>query len=178
MQQKSSALAAITFVAACAKRILTFATAFFFFGLTLVPAVQIALRLVGRPFIGAEELTQFFLICMIFLSFPLVVAAKENIVMGEFKSSLPTVLRKAVEIFIDFCAIAITFYVAYASYNTILKNLKNATPTLQIPFWIFLSSTFVSFLCAGFLHIWDLLQRIFPNKLGAAASGAKNVTQV
>ena len=147
-------------LATTARKLLTGLVAALFIGLTLLPAVQIVLRLVGKPFIGAEELTRFFLICMIFLSYPLVVAAKENIVMAELKNHLPRKLRWCVEVFIDLASAVLTFYVSYAAYFTVMKNLKNATPTLQIPFWLFLASTFAAFFLSGFIHLSDLYSRL------------------
>ena len=43
-------------------------------GLVLVPISQVVMRGVFTlPFIGAEELTRFLLICLVFLAYPLVV---------------------------------------------------------------------------------------------------------
>ncbi|MCD8351210.1 MAG: TRAP transporter small permease [Planctomycetaceae bacterium] len=151
-------------LATFARKALTIVVAALFIGLTLLPAIQIVLRLIGMPFIGAEELTRFFLICMIFLSYPLVVAAKENIVMGELKNMLPAGLRRFLEVLIELSATVLSFYVSYAAYHTVMRNLKNATPTLQIPFWLFLGSTLVAFLLAGFIHLSELYAKLFRSR--------------
>ena len=50
----------------------------------LIPAAQVVLReLVGVPFVGAEELTRFMLICVVFVTFPYVVASGSNIRLEE-----------------------------------------------------------------------------------------------
>jgi hypothetical protein len=61
-----------------------------------VPALQIVLRLVGAPLIGAEEFTRFLLICLVFLGYPLVVAAGDNIVMAELRLALPKRFQVAI----------------------------------------------------------------------------------
>ncbi|MFN7104358.1 MAG: TRAP transporter small permease [Pseudorhizobium sp.] len=69
-----------------ADRILTVVVALLTAGLVLVPTTQVVMRSIfALPFIGAEELTRFLLICLVFCSYPLVVANGENIVMGESK---------------------------------------------------------------------------------------------
>lgn len=158
-----------------AKYVLNLLTILCFAGLTILPAAQIILRFIRMPFIGAEELTRFFLICMIFLSYPLVVAAKENIVMGELKAAFPVPLCRIIDIVIDVLAICLNFYIAYATYQTVFRNLKNVTPTLEIPFWIFLLATFIAFFCSGLIHLSDFLTRIFAPKLAEAIPGKKNV---
>ena len=147
-------------VGKAAKKGLTIATVIIFAGMTFLPALQIVLRFVGMPFIGAEELTRFFLICMTFLSYPLVVAAKQNILMGEFKAALPSPIRGALDIITDFLTLALSVFIAYATCYTVLGNLKNVTPTLAIPFWIFLASTFIAFACSGVIHLTHLLTKL------------------
>ena len=147
-----------------AKRIIIFLVAAFFFGLTALPSLQIILRLVGRPFIGAEELTRFFLICMVFLSYPLVVANRENIAMGELKALFPERIRNTLEVFIHSCSVLLTGFSAYAAWHTIARNLKGATPTLAIPFWVFLSCTFLAFLCSAVIHIGQLREALLQHK--------------
>lgn len=149
---------------------ITVLVAGFFFGLTLLPAIQIVLRLIGKPFIGAEELARFFLICMIFLSYPLVVANKENIVMGELKHMLTPAVRARLEAGIDIVSMVLTLFVAYAAWQTALGNMKSFTPTLAIPFWVFLSCTFLGFLCAGVIHAADVYMRFFAKHQGPRAT--------
>ena len=132
-----------------------------FMGLALLPALQIVLRLAGRPFIGAEELTRFFLICLVFLGYPLVVAAGENIAMGELRAILPAAAGKTLNAAIAAASAATALFVAYAAHDTVFKNLKNATPTLAIPFWLFLSSTFAAYLLAGVIHVRELFRALF-----------------
>jgi TRAP-type C4-dicarboxylate transport system permease small subunit len=136
-----------------ANTILTALVVLLLAGLVAIPTAQIVARtFLGVPFIGAEELTRFLLICLVFAAFPLVVSAGENIVMGELKAALPHAARRVVDILISVSAIAVSGFVAWVTYGTIFRNLNNATPTLKIPFWIFLSATLLGFAGAALVH--------------------------
>jgi TRAP-type C4-dicarboxylate transport system permease small subunit len=138
-------------------RILSAATVLILAGIVLVPIAQVVMRGVfGLPFVGAEELTRFLLICLIFVGYPLVVETGENIVMGEIKSSLPTRLRNVVNLAISISAVGVTLFLAYVTWANIFKNLNNTTPTLGIPFWIFLAATLFGFAGAAVVHLVHL----------------------
>jgi TRAP-type C4-dicarboxylate transport system permease small subunit len=138
-------------------RILSAITVLLLAGIVIVPTAQIVMRgLFGLPFIGAEELTRFLLICLIFASYPLVVEAGENIVMGEIKSALPEGIQSVINLAISVSAVAITLFFAYVTFANISKNLNNATPTLGIPFWIFLAATLFGFVGAAVVHLVHL----------------------
>ena len=138
------------------KTLLTALTVLLLFGLVLVPSLQIVMRTLGVPLIGSEELTRFLLICLVFTGFPLVVAAGENIVMGEIKAAMPALAQRAIDLAISLAAVAVSLFVAYATYRTAFQYLSNATPTLKIPFWVFLSATFVGFAGAALVHLRHL----------------------
>ena len=139
------------------ERVLTAVVAVLVAGLVLVPTAQVVMRNVFvLPFIGAEELTRFLLICLVFCSYPLVVQNGENIVMGEIKASLPARFRAIVNVGISLSAIAITAFLAWVTATNISKNLANATPTLGIPFWIFLGATLFGFAGAAVVHLIHL----------------------
>jgi TRAP-type C4-dicarboxylate transport system permease small subunit len=138
-------------------RILNFVTVLMMAGIILVPVAQVVMRGVfGLPFIGAEELTRFLLICVIFCGYPLVVEAGENIVMGELKAALPRRIRSAVNVAISVSAVLVTGFLAYVTAANISRNLDNTTPTLGIPFWIFLAATFFGFAGAAVVHLVHL----------------------
>jgi TRAP-type C4-dicarboxylate transport system permease small subunit len=140
-----------------AERILTAFVVIIMAGLVLVPAAQVVMRGVFvLPFIGAEEFTRFLLICLIFCAYPLVVQNGENIVMGEFKAAMPARLRAVVNLAISILAIAATGFIAYVTATNISRNLTNATPTLGIPFWIFLGATLFGFAGAAIVHLLHL----------------------
>ena len=125
--------------------------------LIAVPSAQIVMRGVfGLPFVGAEELTRFMLICLVFVAYPLVVEAGENIVMGEVRRALPRPVRAAINVAISVSAVAVTGFLAYVTWTNIFANLRNVTPTLQIPFWIFLAAALFGFAGAAIVHLIHL----------------------
>jgi len=139
------------------ERLLTTFVVIIMAGLVLVPSAQVIMRGVFvLPFIGAEELTRFLLICLIFCAYPLVVKNGENIVMGEFKAAMPPKARRIVNFLISVSAIAATGFIAYVTATNISRNLSNATPTLGIPFWIFLGATLFGFAGAALVHLLHL----------------------
>ena len=125
--------------------------------LVAVPFTQVIMRDVfGAAIIGAEEFTRFLLIVLVFTAFPLVVLDHENIVMAEFLDAMPALLRKTLTFVITAVAVAAAAFVAYVAWQTIFRNLNNATPTLKIPFWLFLGATFFGFAAATLGHLIDL----------------------
>ena len=150
------------------ERILTAFVVIIMAGLVLVPTAQVIMRGVFvLPFIGAEEFTRFLLICLIFCAYPLVIEHGENIVMGEFKAAMPKRLRGVVNWTISLTAIGVTGFLAYVTATNISKNLANATPTLGIPFWIFLGATLFGFTGAAAVHLIHLRKPPQADKNGA-----------
>jgi TRAP-type C4-dicarboxylate transport system permease small subunit len=140
-----------------AKRALVALTVLLLAALVVVPSLQIVMRSIfGLPFIGSEELSRFLLICLVFTAFPLVVLEGENIVMGELKALFPAAMRRVVDLAISLGAIGSAGFIAWVTWETIFRNLRNTTPTLKIPFWIFLAATLLGFAAAAILHLVHL----------------------
>lgn len=111
-----------------------------------LPFVQVVAREVfSRSIVGVEELTRFMLICSVFLALPYVLAAGANVRMGELVSMLPQKTVKALKLLTVATAAATFTIVAIASLIAIRSNLDNSTPTLGIPYWVFLGAAFASF---------------------------------
>ncbi|MCQ0990082.1 TRAP transporter small permease [Jiella marina] len=140
-----------------AKRIIEYVSIVLLGALVFVPFAQVVMRDVFvAPIVGAEEFTRFLLICVVFVAYPLVVEEGDNIVMGDLRNSLPHAIRRALNLLISIVAIGVSGLLAYVVITTIGDNLRNATPTLKIPFWLFLGSTFFGFLAATVVHIIHL----------------------
>jgi TRAP-type C4-dicarboxylate transport system permease small subunit len=115
--------------------------------LILLPSLQVFLRtLVNRPFIGAEELARFILICVVFVTLPYVVSSGASIRMEEIMSILPRCVQWFLRVLITATATAAYGVAAYSVAVATLKNLDNATPTLGIPYWVFFSTAFFGLL--------------------------------
>lgn len=111
-----------------------------------LPFLQVVAReIVGSPLIGAEELARFMLICTVFIALPYVAAGGANIRMEEILSLCPKRFVRSVKLVTAIVAIATFATAALASLVAITSNLDNATPTLGMPYWLFLGVAFVSF---------------------------------
>jgi TRAP-type C4-dicarboxylate transport system permease small subunit len=114
--------------------------------MVVLPFLQVVAReVVGSPLIGAEELARFMLICTVFIALPYVAAGGANIRMEEILSLCPARFVRGVKITVAVVAIATFATAAIASLIAITSNLDNATPTLGMPYWLFLGAAFVSF---------------------------------
>ena len=131
-----------------------------------LPALQVVLReVLDTPFVGAEELTRFMLICVVFVTLPYVVASGTNIRLEEGLHLMRPGARRLFEVTIAATG-ALTLAVAAASVAVAtLRNLQNATPTLGIPYYVFFSAAFFGLLFAAVetaLQLWKALTRRPP----------------
>ena len=114
--------------------------------MVVLPFLQVVSReIIGSPLIGAEELARFMLICTVFIALPCVAAGGANIRMEEILSLCPQQFVRSVKIVIALVAIATFATAVVASLIAITSNLDNASPTLGMPYWLFLGAAFVSF---------------------------------
>lgn len=118
--------------------------------LIVLPALQIVLReFAGRLIIGAEELARFMLICLVFISLPHVVYAGASIRLEELIGMLPERALRATHAVIALVSAFVFLVGAFATIAAITGNLNTTTPTLRLPYWIFLASAFVGFVLAA-----------------------------
>ena len=115
-----------------------------------LPALQVVLReMIGAPFVGAEELARFMLICVVFVTLPYVVSSGSSIRMEELLAALPRSVQRPVRLAAAAVG-CVAFAIAAGSVAiATLRNLDNATPTLGIPYWVFFSAAFVGLLVAA-----------------------------
>jgi TRAP-type C4-dicarboxylate transport system permease small subunit len=111
-----------------------------------LPFIQVVSReIFAAPIVGVEELARFMLICSVFLALPYVISAGASIRMEEILAMFPVRVIHGMKAFAAItCAVAFAA-IAVASCLAISTNLDNATPTLGIPYWIFLGAAVVSF---------------------------------
>ena len=120
------------------------------FVMILMPALQVFLRtVVGTPFVGAEELARFMLICVVFVTLPYVVSSGASIRMEELISSLPQGMQWPLRVAIALTATVAFGIAAYSVAVATLRNLQNATPSLGIPYWVFFSAAFIGLLVSA-----------------------------
>jgi TRAP-type C4-dicarboxylate transport system permease small subunit len=128
-------------------------------GLVAILSAQIVLRdLFLAPIVGLEEVTRMLMILMVWIAYPLVVQAGENIVMAELKAGLPARLRRGADLAIGLACAAAALVMVWATWRALAANPRNMTPTLGIPFWIYLASAAFGFAGAALLHLRRLRQ--------------------
>jgi TRAP-type C4-dicarboxylate transport system permease small subunit len=126
-----------------------------------IPAIQVVMReAFNLPFIGAEELTRFMLICLVFITLPYVIVSGSSIRLEEGLLLMPASLQRITRVAIAMTS-TLAFTIAAASVGVaMLRNLQNATPTLGIPYWIFFAASLIGFLVAAVesaLQLWKAL---------------------
>jgi TRAP-type C4-dicarboxylate transport system permease small subunit len=145
------------------RRVLRWASLVMVAVMIALPAIQVVLReVLNLPFIGAEELTRFMLICVVFVTFPYVVVSGANIRLEEGLHLLPKPIQRALHVAIAATGAVTLGIAAVAIAVATMRNLQNATPTLGIPYWVFFSASFLGFLFAGVefaLQLWKALAR-------------------
>lgn len=130
--------------------------------LVATPLAQIIMRSVFNvPMSGAEELTRYFLICVVFLAAPLVTFDGAQIAMEEFQARIPPQPRWWLQLAIELAGIAFFAGMAVAAVVTIGNNLNNRTATLEMPFWLFMAPLAVGMALLALetfmrlLHTWQ-----------------------
>jgi TRAP-type C4-dicarboxylate transport system permease small subunit len=114
-----------------------------------LPFIQVVSReLLAAPIVGVEELARFMLICSVFLALPYVISAGANIRMEEILTMFPARVIHGMKVVATIICTVAFAAIAIASCLAIRTNLDNATPTLGIPYWIFLGAAVVSFAMA------------------------------
>lgn len=104
------------------------------------PLLQIVMRgLLNIPMSGAEELTRYFLICLSFIGASYVTLEGGQIRMEELQALIPPTPRWLLQMGIELCGVVIFGIFFVASVVTIANNLRNQTPTLEMPFWLFMA---------------------------------------
>ena len=127
----------------------------------LLPAAQVVLReILGFPFVGAEEMTRFMLICLVFVTFPYVVASGANIRLVEGVHLLPKPVQRGLQVVVAATSTAVLAVAAASVAIATARNLQNATPTLGIPYYVFFSAAFLGLVfataeCA--IQLWKAL---------------------
>jgi TRAP-type C4-dicarboxylate transport system permease small subunit len=127
--------------------------------LVITPLVQIAMRgIFNVPMSSAEELARYFMICLTFLASSYVTQEGGQIRMEEFQGVLPPRPRWYLQMAIEIAGIAMFTVIFVAAAITIGNNWQNQTPTLEMPFWLFMAPLLVGSLllmietAATFLH--------------------------
>lgn len=108
--------------------------------LIVTPLLQIVMRgIFNVPMAGAEELARYFLICLSFIGASYVTREGGQIRMEEFQAIIPPAPRWILQMLIELASVFLFSLFFVASVVTISNNMKNQTPTLEMPFWLFMA---------------------------------------
>ena len=133
--------------------------------LIALPNLQVIMRgIFDVPLIGAEELARYLLIVVTFMAIPLAAAEGGHIRMEEFQARMAGRLRKGVRVVVAASGLTAFAIVTAAAGLTLVNNLENTTPTLSIPFYIFVLPVLAG---SGFLAVECLiaLRREIANRI-------------
>jgi TRAP-type C4-dicarboxylate transport system permease small subunit len=112
--------------------------------LIVTPLAQITVRgIFNAPMASAEELARYFMICLTFLASSYVTLEGGQIRMEELQGLLPTRPRWYLQMAIELAGVAMFAVIFVAAAVTIGNNLQNQTPTLEMPFWLFMAPLLV-----------------------------------
>jgi TRAP-type C4-dicarboxylate transport system permease small subunit len=114
--------------------------------LVLLVIAQVVLRNFFRlQMLGSEELSRYFLICVIFFALPYTTRSGGNIVIPELKSLFPRKVRLGLELLISLCGFLVFALFAVSAILTIWQNPENKTAALGIPNILFFLPTLIGF---------------------------------
>lgn len=108
-------------------------------GLVVLPTTQVVMRGVfTMPIVGLEEVTRYLLIFLTFICVPLVVADGGQIRMEEFLALTPAGARRRARAAIALLSCGTMLMLVWSIHRSVEANVGSHTPTVGIPFWIFM----------------------------------------
>lgn len=128
--------------------------------------LQVFLRFVfSKPLMGAEELTRYLVICIVF--FPLAYSERSGstIIMEELQSMFPRVLRNIINMSSHILTTVVYAIVTLSSYSVLINNMQNRTATLEMPFWLFFLPAVLGLTIMTFVRIITVVYKITKREL-------------
>ncbi len=125
--------------------------------LVVTPVTQITLRLLSAPLIGAEEMSRYLLIALIFLGAPWAVWFGGHIAMDQFQNYFPKQCVTWLRIIITTTSIFVFGFLAISATFLIKKMHANTSPALVVPFWVIMSPVAVGFLLLAIEYVVELV---------------------
>ncbi len=126
--------------------ILQIVTSLILLFLVVTPVTQIILRSLSVPFIGAEEMSRYLLIALVFLGSPLAVWMGGHIAMDQFQRFFPEQINIWLRFVITTSCVFVFGYLTVSGASLIIKMHANTSPALEVPFWVVMTPVAVGFL--------------------------------
>jgi TRAP-type C4-dicarboxylate transport system permease small subunit len=130
--------------------------------LVVTPVTQIILRLLSAPFIGAEEMSRYLLIALIFLGSPLAVWIGGHITMDQFQKFFPNRFNVWLRIIIAASSVLVFGFLTVSGTSLISKMYANTSPALVVPFWVVMTPVAVGFLLLTIEYAVEMVN-VFKN---------------
>ena len=130
--------------------------------LVVTPVTQIILRLLSAPFIGAEEMSRYLLIALIFLGSPLAVWIGGHITMDQFQKFFPKRCNVWLRIIIAASSVLVFGFLTVSGTSLIMKMYANTSPALVVPFWVVMAPVVVGFLLLTIEYAVEMVN-VFKN---------------
>jgi TRAP-type C4-dicarboxylate transport system permease small subunit len=132
-------------------------TAFILLLLVVTPVTQIILRFLSAPFIGAEEMSRYLLIALIFLGSPLAVWMGGHIAMDQFQGFFPKQLTLWLRFVITTSCVFVFGYMTVSGISLITKMHANTSPALVVPFWVVMTPVAVGCLLLTIEYVVEMV---------------------
>jgi len=135
-------------------------------GGTAALAVMLIANVIARSFFQsiyyAEEVSTFLIILVTMVGVSYAARKARHIRMGAFFDLMPPTLEKIFVFAISAVSAVVLFYLAYFSYEYMLKMrmLGQKTAALQVPFWTFNLIVPIGFALAGIQYIRTIIKNI------------------
>ena len=105
-------------------------------------------------------------IAVVFLGLSFSVKQDGHIVLEVVRKYVSPKLNFYIEIVIHFSGIIVFSIITCSAIITTIKNFRNVTPTLSIPFWLFFLPTILGFCLLSIVHVNALIGIIKESKSG------------
>jgi TRAP-type C4-dicarboxylate transport system permease small subunit len=133
--------------------------------LVVTPVTQIILRILSAPFIGAEEMTRYLLIALIFLGSPLAVWMGGHIAMDQFQVFFPKKLTLWLRFVITTSCVFVFGYLTVSGTSLISKMYANTSPALVVPFWVVMTPVVVGCLLLTIEYVVEIVNIVRKSAL-------------
>lgn len=128
--------------------------------LALLLMVNVIARTFFRSIYYAEELSEVLITIVTFVGVSYAARKARHIRMGAILEAFPARLEKVLVMLISGISAVVMFVLAYHSYRYLIfvKTMGQTTPSLRIPYWIFLIIVPIGFFMAGFQYVRTVIK--------------------
>jgi C4-dicarboxylate transporter, DctQ subunit len=128
--------------------------------LALLLLINVIARTFFRSIYYAEELSEVLITIVTFVGVSYAARKARHIRMGAILEAFPARLEKVLVVLISGISAVVMFVLAYHSYRYLMfvKTMEQTTPSLRIPYWIFLIIVPIGFFMAGFQYVRTVIK--------------------